>query len=77
MEAPSTKALARPSAHVRPVAAALGKVALALLAAVLLGLAFEYVPATGASWSLPMEPAATSAFTAWAAPPSQAGYVSA
>jgi hypothetical protein len=77
MEALSTKDLARSSAPVRLVAGALGKVALALLTAVLLGLAFEYVPASGAGWSPPMEPAAASWFTAWAAPPCRARYVSA
>ncbi len=43
----------------------LGKVALALLAALLLGFAMQQMPSSMAEgWSLPMEPAQAAAFTA-------------
>lgn len=42
----------------------LGKVAIALFAALLLGLAMEYLPPVAGDWTLPTEPAKAAAFTA-------------
>lgn len=48
----------------RLVLAALLKVATALVAALLLGLALEALPLSGESWSLPVDPAIAASFTA-------------
>jgi hypothetical protein len=58
--APSSRA----TANQRAVLGVLGKVAIALLTALLLGLVMAYLPPVAGDWTLPTEPAQAAAFTA-------------